>query len=70
MLNAVCERGQIDPALHWSNVAEFGNCGAAGAPSVLSQRWDQLPPECEIALVVVGSGLTWGGALIEVRRPA
>lgn len=70
MLNAVCERGQIDPALHWSNVADFGNCGAAGAPSVLSQRWEQLPAECEIAMVVVGSGLTWGGALIEVRRPA
>ncbi len=68
MLNSVCQRGQIDPSRHLSNVDEFGNCGAAGAPAVLSQNWDALPPKCEIALVVVGSGLTWGGLLIEVGR--
>jgi len=68
MLNAVCQRGEIDPSRHLSNVGEFGNCGAAGAPGVLSQNWDALPPQCEIALVVVGSGLTWGGLLIEVGR--
>jgi 3-oxoacyl-[acyl-carrier-protein] synthase III len=68
MLNAVCERGNIDPAHHLFNVDAFGNCGAAGAPGVLSQNWDGLPPQAEIALVVVGSGLTWGGVLIEVAR--
>jgi 3-oxoacyl-[acyl-carrier-protein] synthase III len=35
---------------------------------VLSQHWDRLPAEAEIALVVVGSGLTWGGMLIDVGR--
>ncbi len=68
MLNAVCERAHIEPSRHLFNVDEFGNCGAAGAPGVLSQHWDTLPPHCEIALVVVGSGLTWGGLLIEVGR--
>jgi len=68
MLNAVCERAKVDPDRHLLNVDEFGNCGAAGAPGVLSQNWDRLPPRCEIALVVVGSGLTWGGLLIDVRR--
>ena len=68
MLNAVCERAKIEPARHLFNVDEFGNCGAAGAPSVLSQHWDTLPSRCEIALVVVGSGLTWGGLLIDVGR--
>ena len=68
MLNAVCERAQIEPSRHLSNVADFGNCGAAGAPGVLSQHWDTLPPRCEVAMVVVGSGLTWGGLLIEVGR--
>ena len=68
MLNAVCERAQIEPSRHLSNVADFGNCGAAGAPGVLSQHWDSLPPRCEVAMVVVGSGLTWGGLLIEVGR--
>ncbi|MEI6670356.1 MAG: 3-oxoacyl-[acyl-carrier-protein] synthase III C-terminal domain-containing protein, partial [Acidobacteriota bacterium] len=70
MLNAVCERAAISPDRHLCNVEDFGNCGAAGAPSVLSQRWDDLPPVCEIALVVVGSGLTWAGLLIDVRRPS
>ena len=68
MLNAVCERGNIDASHHLFNVDAFGNCGAAGAPGVLSQHWDALPPQAEIALVVVGSGLTWGGVLIEVDR--
>jgi 3-oxoacyl-[acyl-carrier-protein] synthase-3 len=68
MLNSVCERAGIAPAHHYSNVAEYGNCGAAGAPSVLSQCWDALPPCCELAIVVVGSGLTWGGLLVDVRR--
>jgi len=68
MLNAVCQRAEIDPSRHLRNVHEFGNCGAAGAPGVLSQHWDTLPARCEIALVVVGSGLTWGGLLIEVGR--
>lgn len=70
MLNAVCQRAGIDPALHLKNVDEYGNCGAAGAPTVLSQCWDTLPSPCELALVVVGSGLTWGGLLIDVRRSA
>ncbi len=68
MLNAVCERAKIDQERHLRNVDDYGNCGAAGAPSVLSQRWEGLPSRCELALVVVGSGLTWGGLLIEVGR--
>jgi 3-oxoacyl-[acyl-carrier-protein] synthase III len=68
MLNAVCARAKVEPEHHLFNVDEFGNCGAAGAPGVLSQRWDDLPPRCEVALVVVGSGLTWGGLLIDVGR--
>jgi 3-oxoacyl-[acyl-carrier-protein] synthase-3 len=69
MLNAVCDRAAVEPSRHLFNVDEFGNCGAAGAPCVLSQRWDALPPRCEIAMVVVGSGLTWGGLLFDVERP-
>jgi 3-oxoacyl-[acyl-carrier-protein] synthase-3 len=68
MLNTVCQRAKIEPSHHLFNVDEFGNCGAAGAPGVLSQHWDTLPPRCEIVLVVVGSGLTWGGLLIDVGR--
>ena len=59
MLEAVCRRLNIPAENHLSNVREFGNCGAAGAPSVLSQHWDHLGP-CAVNLAVVGSGLSWG----------
>jgi 3-oxoacyl-[acyl-carrier-protein] synthase III len=70
MLNAVCQRIAVDAAHHRFNVDAFGNCGAAGAPGVLSQNWDALPAQAELVLVVVGSGLTWGGLLFEVDRGA
>ena len=43
-----------------------GNVGAAGAPSVFSQRWEELSTGDAIAMVVVGSGLSWSSALVEV----
>jgi 3-oxoacyl-[acyl-carrier-protein] synthase-3 len=49
-------------------VAKFGNCGAAGAPSVLSQNWDALGT-CGISMAVVGSGLNWGGLRIAKEAP-
>jgi len=63
MLESVCRRAEIPPERHFFNVDRFGNCGAAGAPSVLSQNWDQIK-NGYVAVVVVGSGLTWGGALL------
>jgi 3-oxoacyl-[acyl-carrier-protein] synthase III len=60
MLEAVCRRLHLSADNHLSNVQLFGNCGAAGAPSVLSQNWDVLGP-CTINMAVVGSGLSWGG---------
>lgn len=63
MLEAVCRRLSIGSNHHLSNVRRFGNCGAAGAPSVLSQHWDTVGP-CTINMAVVGSGLSWGGLRI------
>jgi 3-oxoacyl-[acyl-carrier-protein] synthase III len=63
MLENVCKRTGIALEDHYANVAYFGNCGAAGAPTVLSQNWDELR-NCVIHLVVVGSGLAWGGMRI------
>jgi 3-oxoacyl-[acyl-carrier-protein] synthase-3 len=62
MLDGVCRRAEIPPERHFFNVDRFGNCGAAGAPSVLSQNWEKMTSGY-LSLVVVGSGLTWGGAL-------
>lgn len=68
MLKSVCKKLKIDDKKHLFNVDQFGNCGAAGAPSVLSQNWDQFITGDNITLVVVGAGLTWGGMHISVDK--
>lgn len=59
MLQSVCARAGIAEGSHWHNVEDFGNTGAAGAPSVLSQRWEDLRPGDRVAVALVGAGLTW-----------
>lgn len=68
MLDHVCERAGIKRENHWYNVDQFGNTGSAGAPAVLSQRWDELRPGQEIGLIMVGAGLTWTRMLIKVAN--
>ena len=68
MLRSVCDRMNIAPERHLYNVDQFGNCGAAGAPGVLSQNWESFVAGDEIILVVVGSGLTWGGAVLRIAK--
>jgi 3-oxoacyl-[acyl-carrier-protein] synthase-3 len=64
MLDAVAQRIQV--GAHWHNVESFGNTGAAGAPIVLSQRWDDLADGDVVVVVVVGSGLTWSALQMEI----
>jgi 3-oxoacyl-[acyl-carrier-protein] synthase-3 len=66
MLQAVARRADIAPELHWHNVEHYGNQGASGAPTVLSQHWDELSDGDSIVLVVVGSGLTWSSLRMEI----
>ena len=66
MLEKVALRAGISAERHLHNVRDFGNCGAAGAPGVLSQNWRRFTAGDEIALAVVGSGLTWGALAIQV----
>ncbi len=66
MLNTVCERAGIKEENHWFNVDRFGNTGSAGAPVVLSQHWDEIRPQEQIAIVTVGAGLTWTRMLLKV----
>jgi 3-oxoacyl-[acyl-carrier-protein] synthase-3 len=65
MLEVVKGRCEIPDAKHFFNVDQRGNTGAAGAPSVLSERWGDAALGDAIAMCVVGSGLTWAGALLE-----
>ncbi|MCC6557361.1 MAG: ketoacyl-ACP synthase III [Polyangiaceae bacterium] len=66
MLESVCRRCEIPPERHYHNIVEHGNQAAAGAPVVVSQRWGDLRSGDAVALVVVGSGLSWSSALIEI----
>jgi len=65
MLQSVTNRCDIPPERHFFNVDEFGNTGAAGAPTVLSQNWHRFQPGDRLALIVVGAGLTWASMVVE-----
>jgi len=65
MLETATQRIGIAPDKHHFNVHRHGNCGAAGAPSVLSEKWDSFHSGDQVAIVTVGSGLSWGGTVIE-----
>lgn len=74
MLLSAARRLGFSAAQHLYNVDRLGNQGAAGAPSVLAENWDRLfaapsPTGSDLILVaVVGSGLTWGAALLRIQR--
>jgi len=62
-LESVARRCAIEDADHLRNIEEFGNTGAAGAPSVLSQRWGELR-DLDVAVAIVGAGLSWSSLLL------
>jgi 3-oxoacyl-[acyl-carrier-protein] synthase-3 len=64
MLESVCRRCEIAPERHHSNVTRFGNTATAGSPAVLSQNWQLFGEGDDVAIVGVGSGLSWSGATI------
>jgi 3-oxoacyl-[acyl-carrier-protein] synthase-3 len=61
MLHSVVNRLGIPESRHLFNVDRFGNCGSAGAPSVLSQNWEDRHAGEAVLMAVVGAGLTWCG---------
>lgn len=64
MLESSCKRTEIAYNRHLYNVNCYGNTGAAGAPSVMAAHWDSFKEGDELALVVVGAGLSWGGSVL------
>jgi 3-oxoacyl-[acyl-carrier-protein] synthase-3 len=69
MLEAVLKRAEVSEGRHFYNVDRRGNTGAAGAPGVLSEHWDDPSLGNHLALCVVGSGLAWAGLLLERVTP-
>ncbi len=64
MLQKVCEMCEVPPERHHHNVESRGNTAGAGAPSVLSMRWDEWTDADDVAVVGVGAGLTWSSFLL------
>jgi 3-oxoacyl-[acyl-carrier-protein] synthase-3 len=64
MLETVCLQCGFDEDRHHHNVVNFGNTGAAGAPGVISMNWDRWTDRDDIAVVGVGSGLSWSGHVL------
>jgi 3-oxoacyl-[acyl-carrier-protein] synthase-3 len=60
MLETVCRKCDIPEERHHYNVDLFGNTGGASSASVISMNWDKWHSQDDLALVGVGSGLTWG----------
>ncbi len=67
MLEGVTRYIEIDDAHHLRNVDEYGNCASSGAPSVLSQNWDKLEQGDDLAMIIVGAGLTWATLHFQFR---
>lgn len=70
MLEAVCKRCDIAPDRHHANAEWYGNTGAASSGSVLSQNWDKWEADDDVAIVGVGSGLTWASYLARFESGA
>lgn len=64
MLESSCLRMGIPANKHLFNINRYGNCGAAGATSVLAEHWDNFKSGDYLAIATVGSGLSWGGAIL------
>jgi 3-oxoacyl-[acyl-carrier-protein] synthase-3 len=64
MLRKVCEMCEVPEERHHHNVADYGNTAGAGAPTVLSMRWDDWTEADDVAVAGVGAGLTWSSFLL------
>jgi len=65
MLTSAMDKMGVPESRHLYNVVQYGNQGACGAPSVLSQNWDRYQKGDYIVIAVVGAGLTWGSLLLQ-----
>jgi 3-oxoacyl-[acyl-carrier-protein] synthase-3 len=67
ILTRVASRAGFPPEKNLTNIESLGNCGAAGAPSVLAANAARFRGGERIAVATVGAGLSWGGALLVAR---
>jgi 3-oxoacyl-[acyl-carrier-protein] synthase-3 len=68
ILSRACARAGLRPEQNLTNIEEFGNTGAAGAPSVLADHQGRFADGSRIVVATVGAGLSWGTALLKTHR--
>jgi len=68
MLSSVCRMGDIAPEQHHCNVADFGNTAGAGALSVLSGELESFARGDHLAMIGVGSGLSWSSLMLRFEK--
>ncbi|MFP6656031.1 MAG: ketoacyl-ACP synthase III [Myxococcota bacterium] len=68
MLESVCRRCEIAADRHHFNCEFYGNTGGASSGGVISQNWDKWTAKDDLAVVGVGSGLTWGSYLMRFHE--
>ncbi len=68
MLETVCRRCEIPEARHHYNVDWYGNSGSSSSSCVASMNWEKWGPDDDIAMVGVGSGVSWSRYLLRFQE--
>ncbi|MDA0690511.1 MAG: ketoacyl-ACP synthase III [Nitrospinae bacterium] len=66
IIDAVTEKLQIPAEKVFMNIHKYGNTSAASIPIAINEAKElgRIQPGCLMLMMVVGSGLTWGAAVI------
>ena len=66
IIDAVTEKLQIPSEKVFLNIHKYGNTSAASIPIAIHEAMEsgRIQPGCLMLIMVVGSGLTWGAAVI------
>jgi 3-oxoacyl-[acyl-carrier-protein] synthase III len=66
IIESVMQRLGIPLEKCWLNIAKYGNTSSASLPMTLDEanRADRLRPGDLIAMMAIGAGMAWGGAIV------
>jgi 3-oxoacyl-[acyl-carrier-protein] synthase-3 len=68
ILSRVAARAGFRPEQNLTNIEQYGNTGAAGAPSVIADHQHRFADGERIVVATVGAGLSWATALLRAHR--
>ena len=66
IIDAVLERAGISREKCWINIDRYGNTSSASLPMTLDEanRSGKLRPGDVVAMMAIGAGIAWGGAIV------